>query len=298
MENYNDMVSFANDFGTSEQCLTYLCEMKWKGGYECRKCKHKVSVYGRTWYYRKCQKCQYDESCTAHTLFHKLKFDVVKAFWIVYQLSTMKKGMSTMEIARQYNLHQQTAWYFKRKVQLAMHSSSTPLLEGFVQIDETSIGGYEKEKPGRSHGKKKMVQVAMELVVKKGDVQVQSARAKVIDDFSAKEMGTAIDKMVSQTATVHSDGWSSYPKAVGDRVHFADNSDGGANFPQLHRYIFNLKNWLRGIHHKVSLEHLQSYLDEFNYRFNRRNQIPSCPIRLLNYFVKLPWYPYRQAVAN
>ena len=298
MKKYNDMTSFVEDFSTEEQCLVYLCKAKWVEGFECRKCGHQTSVYGRTWYYRRCQKCLHDESCTAHTLFHKVKFPLVKAFWIIYQLSTMKKGLSSLEIARQYHLNKRTAWYFKRKVQRAMQSSTTPLLEGFVQIDETLIGGLEKAKPGRSHGKKKMVQVAIELSVKDGNAQVKNARAKVIDDYSSDEMKTAIDLMVHNRASVHTDGWASYPKAVDGRAHFVDDSQKGANFPELHFYIFNLKNWLRGIHHKVSPAHLQSYLDEFNYRFNRRNQIASCPIPLLNRFINHDWFPYKHAIAK
>ena len=68
MKNYKSFIEFAQDFSTREQCLLHLCELKWGDGFECRKCGHNVAVKGRTWYYRKCQKCHRDESCTAHTL--------------------------------------------------------------------------------------------------------------------------------------------------------------------------------------------------------------------------------------
>ncbi len=292
------MTSFVEDFHTQEQCFAYLTKMKWGAGFVCRKCGHTTSVYGRTWYYRRCQRCLHDESCTAHTLFHKIKFPITKAFWIIYQLSTMKKGMSSLEIARQYHINKGTAWYFKRKVQQAMQCSSSPLLHGFVQVDETAIGGHEKDKPGRSHGKKRVVQVAVELEVKRDQIKMKRARAKVIADSSADEIKAAIDLMVDKDAVIHSDGWASYPKAASGRAHFIDESGNGSNFPQLHRLIFNIKNWLRGIHHQVSSEHLQSYLDEFCYRFDRRNQINTCPLRLLKHFVNHAWFPYKQAIAN
>jgi hypothetical protein len=298
MKKYDDMTQFVGDFHSEEQCYAHLCKMKWGSGFECRKCQHTASVYGRTWYYRRCQKCFYDESCTAHTLFHKIKFPIVKAFWIVYQLSTMKKGMSCLEIARQYHIDKTTAWYFKRKVQEAMQCSNMPLLQGFVQVDETAIGGYEKGVPGRSHGKKKMVMVAVELDERKGKLIMKRARARVIENYSADEMKTAVDQMIDQQATIHSDQWASYPKAVDGRTHIAEKSDKGSNFPLLHRLIFNIKNWLRGIHHSVSAEHLQNYLDEFCYRFNRRNHIGTCPLRLLKRFSNHSWFPYRHAVAK
>jgi len=72
-----------------------------------------------------------------------------------YQLSVNKKGMSTLELSRQFSLTQKTCWFFKRKVQKAMQSSDLYPLDGFLEIDEFSIGGHEKGKPGRSDGKKK-----------------------------------------------------------------------------------------------------------------------------------------------
>ena len=143
MKNQSNMISFAEKFGTEEQCLEFLTQEKWGAGYSCRKCNYAVSVKGRMWYHRMCQKCGYDESCIAHTLFHKLKFPLVSVFWIVYQLSTMKKGMSTLEISRQYGILQENAWYFKRKVQAAMQSQQRAKLSGIVQVDETVIGGFE-----------------------------------------------------------------------------------------------------------------------------------------------------------
>ncbi|MES2627365.1 MAG: IS1595 family transposase [Bacteroidota bacterium] len=139
-------VQFTREFATEEQCFEYLVDLKWGNGYCCRRCGHTISVKGRKWHHRRCQSCAYDESCTANTLFHKLKFSVVKAFWIIHQLSTMKKGMSTLEIGRQYDIHQETAWFFKRKVQQAMSNGEVILLDGVVEVDETVVGGAEAGK--------------------------------------------------------------------------------------------------------------------------------------------------------
>jgi DNA-directed RNA polymerase subunit RPC12/RpoP len=302
MKAYNNFMEFTIAFPNDEVCREYLCEQKWKGGFECRKCGHRVAIKGRTWYYKKCQKCRFDESCTAHTLFHKLKFPLVKAFWIIYQLSTLKKGMSTMEISRQYGIHQETAWFFKRKIQQSMKPDGENLLEDVVELDETAIGGHDKGAPGRSHGKKKLVQIAIEI-----DRQTESADpkpflkrayAKLIGNYSSDELEIAIDAMVSPTAIVISDKWSSYSSAVGDRLHAPEYSDDGANFRLLHWHIFNIKNWIRGIHHKISHKHAQNYLDEFHYKFNRRNQVQTCPARVLNRFMKNEWFSYKMAIRE
>lgn len=301
MKNYKSFIEFAQDFSTREQCLLHLCELKWGDGFECRKCGHNVAVKGRTWYYRKCQKCHRDESCTAHTLFHKLKFSVVKAFWITYQIGTMKKGMSTSEIARQYEIHQETAWYFKRKIQQAMTASENTLLSGSVEVDEMVIGGMEPGKPGRSHGKKKLIQVAVEIDYPSDldqKVVMKRAGAVTISDASSASLKTAIDSMIDPDCAITTDQWSAYPQAIGDRIHLTFPSDDGANFPHLHWHNFNIKNWLRGIHHHISSKHAQSYLNEYHYRFNRRNYIRSNPTHLLLSMVKEPWLPYKMAVGT
>ncbi|MFN8776774.1 MAG: transposase, partial [Flavobacteriales bacterium] len=96
MKKYQNLRSFMEKFQTENQCHAYLVESKWGKGFSCRRCQHAVSVKGRTWHHRRCKACGYDESSTAHTLFHKLKFPLPVAFTIVYQLTTMKKGMSTL----------------------------------------------------------------------------------------------------------------------------------------------------------------------------------------------------------
>lgn len=300
MKRINDMLSMMENFSSEQQCLQYLTDLKWKDGYCCRRCAHERSIKGRTWHHRRCQKCGYDESCTAHTLFHKLKFPIVKAFWIVHQLSTMKKGLSTLEISRQYGIHQESAWYFKRKVQAAMENSGQPLLSGIVQVDETVIGGFEPGAVGRSQGKRQGVQIAVEVNPTEdgfGKVQIKNARAVIIDNYSSAALSTGIEAMIDSHAAMMTDQWTAYPKAAGGRFHIALPSEKGSGMPEIHHIIFNVKNWLRGIHHKVSPEHLQSYLGEYFYRFNHRNTLNTITDRVLRAMTKHEWLPYKSAVA-
>jgi hypothetical protein len=297
---YKTIVEFMGRFNTERACLEYLVEQKWSEGYHCRKCGHQVPVKGRKWHYRRCQKCGHDESATANTLFHKIKFPLVEAFLIVYQLSTMKKGLSTCELSRQYSICQKTAWFFKRKVQAAIASKKDALLADNVEVDEFVVGGLEAGRPGRSKGKKAKVLVAVEIAYpddRDGPV-IKRAEAEVIESYDAEELGRGIDEMVDEQALVVSDGWSAYPKAVGKREHLAFPSAQGRNFPLLHFHIFNLKNWLRGTHHSVSQKHLQKYLDEYHYRFNRRGAKASCPMGILRRMTNAAWLPYIQAIAN
>ena len=127
---------------------------------------------------------------------------------------------------------------------------------------------------------------------------IKRGMAKVVVDYSAQELGSAIDEMISSEAIIVTNMWTSYPKAVKTREHISFLSEKGENFDKLHWHIFNLKNWIRGIHHSISPDHLQRYLDEYYYRFNRRNSIKSLPKRVMNRMIKADWLPYSSAVAN
>lgn len=299
-KNYNDIHSFLRDFGTNEQCYIYLCNLKWNTGYSCLKCGHEVSVKGRKWYYRKCQKCKYDESATAHTLFHEIKFPLHKAFFMLHQITTLKKGISTLDMARQHAVHQNTSWHFKRKIQEAMTTNGIIMLKNNVEVDETTIGGSEKGKPGRSHGKKDKVAVALEIdYLEEGNKPIiKNASVQLLDNYSSEELSVAIDSMIDKNAVITTDGWSPYLKAVGNRTHVVLESSVLSNFEDLHWHIFNLKNWLRTIHQGVSSKHLIRYLNEFNFRFNNRNFAGDGFIRLLKIMVKSDPLPRHMAVGE
>ncbi len=117
------ILEFQQLFPDDDACLAYLSEQKWSNGYKCKKCGHTHYCKGKRKYDRQCTKCNYTESPTSGTLFHKTKFSLLKAFWIIYFMSTSKKGISSTELSRKLQLRQKTAWRFQQKVKLAMKSS-------------------------------------------------------------------------------------------------------------------------------------------------------------------------------
>ena len=96
------------------------------------------------------------ESATSGTLFHKMRFSILKAFWIVYYVSTNKKGISSTELSRKLELRQKTCWLFKQKVMRAMQSSSQNPMLGNVEVDETVVGQQEEGVKGRKNNKKEL----------------------------------------------------------------------------------------------------------------------------------------------
>ena len=105
--------------------------------------------------HRMCTLCKREESPTSGTLFHRVRFGLRKAFFIVYEMSTSSKGLSSVQVANRYGISQKTAWYFMQKVRLAMKSSGNYPMKGKVQVDEFTVGGKEKGKKGRSYHTKK-----------------------------------------------------------------------------------------------------------------------------------------------
>jgi hypothetical protein len=265
-------IKFNQHFKTEEDCLKYIGEIKWERGYKCRRCSNERFIKGAKPYHRRCLKCKHDESPTAGTMFDKVKFSLLIAFHIVFKVVTKKKGMSTLELSREFDLRQKTCWAFKWKIQQAMASSLANPLQGIVHVDEFFVGGPEEQKRGRAKGDKKLVVLALEIV---GD-GVGRAYAEIIEHASSKELGTFLKKYVSKDAQVVSDEWKGYTplKKVFTKLGQVASED-GKNFNDIHLHIMNIKGWLRGIHHHCSKEHMQGYLNEYHYRYNRRSHMGS-----------------------
>lgn len=259
------LFDFIEKFPDKDSCLSHLAMLKWGDGYKCPKCNHSNSCEGFSPHSRQCTRCRYVESPTAGTLFHKVKFDLLKAFWIVYFLATNKKGFSSTELARKLELGQKTCWRFKRKVMKAMKSSGEHLITGTAEVDETVFGQQEEGVRGRQNADKKLVVVGIE---KKGK-GVSRLYAREIPHADAACLGSFMKYHIDPAAKVTTDQWTGYGPLEKDFENMVRVPSGkkGSNFPELHRAIMMLKAWLRGMHHHV--EHLQDYLDEYCYRFNR-----------------------------
>lgn len=266
-----ESIKFYSRFTNEEVCLEYLSAIKWADGFKCKKCGHTNFCKGRHPFSRRCTRCKCDESVTSGTMFDKIKFPILYAFHIAFKISTKKKGMSSMELAEEYAMRQKTVWDFKRKIQSAMQSSGNYPLEGVVHVDEFYIGGEEEGVTGRSlEGKRKLVIVALEIVPN----GVGRAYAQVIEDASANSFRPFFEKYISRDAKVVTDEWTGYLPLKKDYAKLEQRpSDKGKGHPEIHIHIMNIKGWLRGIHHHCSKEHLQGYLDEYHFRFNRRNNM-------------------------
>lgn len=263
-------ITFNKRFKEDTDCYEYISLIKWENGFVCRKCNHDKYYNGKRPFSRRCSKCKYDESPTTNTMFEKLKFSILIAFHIAFKISTKKKGMSSIELSSEFELRQKTCWAFKHKVQSAMKSSLNRPLTGIVHVDEFVIGGPEEGKKGRSKGLKKLIVLAIEIL----EDGVGRAYAEVIENSSAKELGGFLIKYVSTDAEITTDKWRGYLPLKKEFLKLKQvASEDGKNFKELHIHIMNIKGWVRGIHHHCSKQHMQNYLDEYHFRFNRRSNM-------------------------
>jgi transposase-like protein len=261
-----NLLEFAERFKTDEDCKKYLSEIKWEGGYICRKCGH-TKYQERKNHSRTCNYCSDTESPTANTLFHKVKFGLRKAFFMCFEMATTTKSLSASQMSVRYGVRESTARLFMHKVREAMKSSEKHPMDGIVHIDEFVVGGKEKEKQGRSYDSKKKKSVcALELTE---DGKVKRFYILKIKDFSSKSLRTIFEKHVSIKADVTTDEWKGYKPIMKDYKIDQIPSNNGTNFKALHTMIHQVKSWLRTTYSWVSEKNIERYFNEFCYRINR-----------------------------
>lgn len=149
-----NLLEFSDRFKTDEDCKEYLAGIKWDDGFECRKCGHKKSQVRKD-FSRTCNICSHQESATSNSLFHKVKFGVRKAFFIVFEMTTSTKSLSASYVSVRFGVTEKTARLFMHKVREAMKSSGNNPMDGTVHVDEFVLGGREKEQIGRSYKAKR-----------------------------------------------------------------------------------------------------------------------------------------------
>lgn len=104
-------------FDDSEKVLKFIADIKWKNGFACRKCGHTNYCEGKTSSSRRCTRCKKEESATANTIFHNIKFPINKAFFIAYNVCVLGNDISSYNYSDQLGLNQMTCWKFRKRIQ-------------------------------------------------------------------------------------------------------------------------------------------------------------------------------------
>jgi transposase-like protein len=251
-----------------------------------------------------CVACDYQVSITAGTIFQDTRKPLTMWFRAAWWVTSQKTGASALGMQRILGLGSyRTAWVWLHKLRRAMVRAGRDRLTGRVEVDETYVGGPEEGVPGRAAEDKALVVIAAQ----EDGRRIGRIRMRRIPDASSQSLHGFIEESIEPGSIVHTDGWQGY-RGLEVRGYRHDvtilkgrKETASDLLPRVHWVVSSLKRWLLGTHQgAVSPEHMDYYLDEFTFRFNRRTSSYRGKLfyRLLQQAVAVEPAPYRSMVRH
>lgn len=288
-------------FGSEEACRAYLFRLRWPDGFRCPRCGgHKA------WPFRsvrlECGHCGHQTSVTAGTIFQDTRKPLVLWFRTMWWVTSQKNGASALGLQRVLGLGTyKTAWTWLHKLRRAMVRPGRDQLTGRIEVDETFVGGLEEGVRGRQTETQALVIIAAQ----EDGAGIGRIRMRRVADASAPSLESFITENIAPGSVIQTDGWPGYSGvAARGYVHKVTvltrkKQSASELLPLVHIVASLVKRWLLGTHQgAVSREHLDYYLDEFTFRFNRRKSKNRGKLfyRLLQQAVAVEPVPYKAMV--
>jgi len=276
-----NLQEFLCRFPNDDSCWNYLKEIRWPNGFICPKCNNTSHSLTKRRLFE-CNKCGLQASLTAGTIFHGTRTSLQLWFHVIWWVAVQKTGVSASNFQDFMGFGSyETAWTWLHKLRRVMNRPERDKLKGYVEVDETFIGGEEsgvktdgKKKTGRGSTEKVLVAVAAEYNGK----QIGRVRFKCIESASGENLMKFIEDNVAYGSTVVTDGWSGY-SALSESSNYKHEKkiiagsgiEAHQLLPHVHMIDSLLKRWMNGTHQgRISKKHLEFYLDEYAFRFNRK----------------------------
>ena len=275
----HSLSEFEQWFGDEAACAEYLAAARWPDGFVCPGCSGNKAwqLDSKPWIYE-CARCGRQTSVSAGTIMHQSKLPLTTWFWAAYVMATQPGGISALQLQRELELGSyKTAWFLCAKLRRSMVESGRPLLSGLVEIGETEIT-YRGKSDAATRGRGGSNQGKM-LVV--GGVEVHELgpgyiRLSTFPDYSTESLHAFLAASLAPGVTARTSGDFGYCGAPA--VNNEPLVIGVRATPWIHRIFFDLEVWALGAYHGLRPGYLQSYLDEFAFRFNtRRNRDAAFP---------------------
>jgi len=282
-----NLLDIYKGLNTEDKCLAFLEGMRWPSGVKCLSCESlritRITAKGKTnkktgktspdRKLYQCNDCRFQFTATTGTVYHDTHLPLGKWFLAIALITESRKGISANQLARALGVQYRTAWYLAHRIRKAMVEANPPKLTGTVEIDETYIGGKQRGYKGM----KKSKDVVMGIRERGGDLrlfQIAAPTSEALAEHIMANVSPDVNKVMT-------DEYVAYPAAF-----IASGIKGGKHSTIRHKdkiYVvgdvhtntiesaFSLfKRGVTGAFHKISLKHMQRYLDEFSFRFNNR----------------------------
>jgi transposase-like protein len=267
-------------YSTDARCRELLERLRWPEGVMCPRCKDtrvsRLKDYARY----ECVGCEYQFTATSGTIFHDSHLPLPMWFLATLLLCEAKKGMSAMQLKRTLwgtdRGSYKTAWYLCHRIRRAMAQVDRPMLDGTVEMDETYVGGKQRGYGSGWRGERHTKEVVVGIRQRNGDLRffhAEDAKTGTLARYIQENISSDVDVIVT-------DELPAYKKAVGSHKHETVNHT-RKEYVRLGTDIHTntiesafslLKRGIMGTWHKISAKHLQAYLDEMTFRFDRRNR--------------------------
>lgn len=294
-----NLLQFAKEYPTEEKCLAKFVAYRLERGITCHVCNEQTKHYWLAADLKfKCKKCQYKTSYKSGTMMEKSKISIQIWFMLIHLMTSIKKSISALEVSRQLDIRYDTVWYAMHKIRCAMGKRDAKYkLSGTIEIDDAffvavDLGRDKEEEMKRGRGSQRQAKVLVmvesepaskeEIIAKYGKESKHNKARKmgfvkmiVVDDLSEKTINYEAKKALNESVTAISDDWKGYRglgKVIGSiKQTVTPPEKAMEKLPWVHTIISNAKKMTAGVHHSVTKEYLQNYLNEFCWKINRRN---------------------------
>jgi len=278
------LLEFQEYFRDEDACVRRLAALRWPDGFLCPRCGSTRGwpLRGRREIQCAGPGCTHQASVTAGTIFHLTRTPLQKWFWAIYLVSQDKGGVSALRLMKLLQVCRDTAWLMLHKIRAAMGAGDQRTqLAGYIELDEGFFGrAASGKKPDKGDNQAQVLVMIESAGQRAGKIAMQ-----VIESADRETIGAAVGEKVKPQQHFKTDGWQAH-RVIGDMGHELDAQAipaalASIELPWVHTAISLAKRFILGTYHGVSKKHLQRYLDEFCYRFNRRFSEPQLFARLL-----------------